>query len=310
MSRKKWCVTTLTSGIEVLNSNEKFTSPYYPRRARWYSGIFSFGGAIRHRLALDRIYLPKDITVGGLVGSFFIPGLAVYLRGPRIWGQAAMAGCALLFAIFILWMGYPAGNYAFGLMLSIHTTSLVYYCSPWLINQSFAHRIFLTIGVMLALGLFLYMPLRTYWLLPLRVNDHAVIVEKLPFSHSIKRGDRIAYNLSGYYFSNHGGQGVSGKSGIGLGQVLATPGDSIEFLADHFTVNGVPQPLLPHMPTSGTWLVPENHWFIWPNIAISGNWNPGDANISSAMLQIADVPENQFVGKPFKRWFWRKQILP
>jgi hypothetical protein len=292
-----------------LNSSEKFTSPYYPRRARWYGRVFNFGGAIRHRLALDRIYLPKDITVAGLIGSFLLPGLAVYLRGPRFYGKLAMAACTLLFAIFIVWMGYPIGNYAFGLMLSIHTTGFVYYCSPWLINESLMCRIFLTIGVMLGLGLLIYMPLRTHWLLPLRVNGHAVIVEKFPFTHDIKRGDRIAYELSGYYFSNHFGQGVSDQVGIGVGLVLATAGDRIEFSEDHFSVNGVPQPLLPHMPASGNFVVPENHWFIWPNLAISGNWNVGEANISSAMLQLADVPESKIIGKPFKRWFWRKQIL-
>ncbi len=64
------------------------------------------------------------------------------------------------------------------------------------------------------------------------------------------------------------------------------------------------------MPNSGTLVIQKNHWFIWPNLAISGNWNVGEVNISSAMLEMADVSEKQFVGKPFKRWFWRKQILP
>ena len=294
----------------ALNFNEKLTSPYYPRRARWYGRIFSFGGIIRRSLALDRIYLPKEMAVGELIGSFLIPGLAFYLRGPRLWGQAAMAACALLFAIFIVWMGYPAGNYALGLMLSIHTSGFVYYCSPWLANETFEYRILFTIGTMLGLGLLLYMPLRTHWLLPLRVNGHAVIVEKFIPARGIKRGDRIAYRLSGYYFSNHGGQGVSNRTGLGLGSVLATSGDRVEFSTNNFTVNGIPQPLLPHMPTSGNLVVPENHWFIWPSIAISGNWNVGEANISSAMLQMANVPEKQFAGKAFKRWFWRKQILP
>ena len=60
----------------------------------------------------------------------------------------------------------------------------------------------------------------------------------------------------------------------------------------------------------GGMFVPENHWFIWPNLAITGNLNVGEASISSVMLQMASVPETQFVGKPFKRWFWREQILP
>jgi hypothetical protein len=106
------------------------------------------------------------------------------------------------------------------------------------------------------------------------------------------------------------GQGVLNRTSLGLGSVLATAGDRVEFSTNSFTVNGVPQPFLPHMPTSGNLVVAENHWFIWPNIAISGNWNVGEADISSAMLQMASVPEKQFVGKPFKRWFWREQILP
>lgn len=221
-----------------------------------------------------------------------------------------MAACALLLAVFLVWMGHPLGNYAFGLMLSIHTTGLVYYCGPWLANETFGGRILFTIGVMLGLGLFLYMPLRTHWLLPLRVNGHAVIVEKFAMASGVKRGDWVAYKLSGYRFSNHMGNGVMDRTSLGLGSVLATTGDRVEFSTNQFTVNGVPHPLLPHMPQTGNWVVPENHWFIWPNVAISGNWNVGEADISSAMMQMANVPETQFVGKPFRRWFWRKQILP
>ena len=265
---------------------------------------------MRHRLALDRIQLPRDITFSGLIAGILIPGLAVYLRGPRLWGKAALAACVLLFTCFIVWLGYPIGNYAFGLLLSVHVTGLVYYCSPWLVNEPFRYRILFTIGTLLALGLLLYMPLQTHWLLPLRVNGHAVIVEKFASASGVKRGDWVAYKLSGYYFSNHGGSGVSSQTGLGLGSVLAMAGDSVEFSTNEFTVNGVPHPLLQHMPPSGNFIVPENHWFIWPNVSISGNWNPGEAGISSAMMQMADVPEKQFAGKPFNRWFWRKQILP
>jgi len=288
----------------------KLFSPYYPPRARWYGFLFSFGSAIRRGIAFDRIRLPREMSFGGLIASLLIPGLGVYLRGPRVYGKAALAGCGLLFFLFIVFLGYPPGNYAFGLLLSTHVTGFVYYCSPWLVNEPFRYRIFFTIGVMLGLGLFIYMPLQKHWLLPLRVNGHTVIVEKFALAHGIKRGDWVAYELSGYYFSNHGGQGVSDRTGLGLGSVLATAGDRVEFSTNNFTVNGVSHPLLPHMPASGSLVVPENHWFIWPNLAISGNWNVGEENISSAMLQIANVPEKQFIGKPFKRWFWRKQILP
>ncbi len=183
-----------------MNSSEKFTSAYYPRRARWYGRIFYWGTAVRHRLALDRLHLPGELTLGGLSGSFFIPGLAVYLRGPRLWGKATLAACALLFLLFIVFLGHPSGNYAFGLMLSIHTTGFVYYCSPVLINRPFHHRIFLTIGVMLALGLMLYSPLRHCWLTPLQTNGHTIIVQKLVSARTVKRGDPVAYTAFRVFF--------------------------------------------------------------------------------------------------------------
>lgn len=293
-----------------MNSSEKFNSPYYPRRARWYGFLFNFGNTIRRGIAFDRIRLPREMSFGGLIASLLIPGMGVYLRGPRIYGKAALVACGFLFFLFIVWLGYPLGNYAFGLLLSAHVTGFVYYCSPWLANETFGCRILLTIGALLGLGLLVYRPLQTHWLLPLRVNGHTVILEKFALAHGVKRGDWVAYKFSGYFFSNHMGQGVLDRTSLGLGSVLATAGDRVEFSTNNFTVNGVPQPHLSHMPTSGNLVVPENHWFIWPNLAISGNWNVGEADISSAMLQIASVPEKQFVGKPFKRWFWRKQILP
>jgi hypothetical protein len=298
----------------ALSFNEKMSSPYYPRRARWYGRIFYLGLATRHRLALDRIRLPKEITIGGIILGLLIPGLAVYIRGPRLWGMVALSACALLFLSFFLWMGYPPGNYAFGLLISIHVSGFAYYCNAALQKEDFWHRILLTIAVLLGLGLLLYAPLRiaiqNYGVTPLRANGRVVIVGKFTPAGEIQRGDWVAYTISGYYFSNHRGQGFSNRNSLGLGPVLAAAGDRVEFSTGKFTVNGVSQSSLPHMPDSGTLIVPEKHWFIWPNLAITGNWNVGEANISSVMLQMAGVSENQFVGKPLKRWFWRKQILP
>jgi hypothetical protein len=297
-----------------LNSSEKINSPYYPRRARWYGRIFYFGGAIRHRLALDRIYLPKDITVGGLIGSFLVPGLAVYLRGPRLYGKMAMAGCALLFTIFIVWLGYPVGNYAFGMMISIHTTGFVYYCNPYLLDKDFWFRIFFTIAMLILFGLVIYSPLRSviqnYWMMPLRRNGNVIVVEKFASANAIKRGDWVMYSLQNHSAGNpHEGGAVWVREGFGWGPVLAMAGDSVGFSTNSFAVNGVERPLLPHMPTSGNLTVPEKNWFIWPELGISGHGNTSEAVISGTMLQLATVPEDQFTGKPFKRWFWRKQIL-
>ena len=292
----------------------KFVSSYYPPRARWYSPLFTFGSSIRRHLALDRIHPPKGVTFRGLAGSFLIPGLGIYLRGPRLWGKVAFVACGLLCSEFIIGLGYPFGNVAFGLMLSIHVTGFVYYCSPLMTRLEFASRLLFTLTVLAAIGGVVYAPARSaiqeHWLMPLRMNDRVLVVEKQAAADTVTRGDWIAYNLSGYVISVHGNRSAGGHSGLGFGPVLALAGDRVGFLTNAYTVNGVAHARRPHMPAAGSFIVPENHWFIWPDFAISGHGNIGEADISAAMLERADVPENQFVGKPFKRWFWRQQSLP
>jgi hypothetical protein len=254
------------------------------------------------------------VTFWGFAGSLFVPGLGIYLQGPRLWGQVALAVSGFLFLQFIMWLGYPWGNFAFGLMLSIHTTGLVYYCTPLLAGMQLRYRLLFTVAVLMALGGLIYSPLRgtiqQHWLLPLRMNGQVVVVQKLASANTIRRGDWIAYTLSGYVISGHGNQYRDGHSGLGLGAVLAIAGDRVVFSTNCFTVNDIPHPLLPQMPVTGSLIVPGNHWFIWPNLAISGHGYVSQTTISATMLQLADVSDEQFIGKPFKRWFGRPQSLP
>jgi hypothetical protein len=277
--------------------------------------LFYVGIAVRRRLALDRIHLPREMTLGGLVAGFLVPGLAVYLRGSRLFGKAALIACGLLALSFVVWFGYPAGNFAFGLLLSIHTTGFVYYCSPFLRNEPFRSRMFFTLLSLIAIGGLFYAPIRSViqqrWLIPLRVRGNVIIVHRLGAPHDIKRGDWVMYSQnSGQTGEAHNGGAVWVQAGFGWGPVLAMAGDRVKFSTNAFMVNGKTQPLLPHMPTSGEVVVPEKHWFIWPELDISGHGNVGEVNISAAMLQMATVSQEQFIGKPFKRWFWRRQITP
>jgi len=87
-------------------------SPFYPPRARWYSAFYYLGNAVRRRLALDRFALPREMKASDLLLGFFVPGLAVHLRGPRILGRAALATSALLVLVYIICIGYPTANLA------------------------------------------------------------------------------------------------------------------------------------------------------------------------------------------------------
>lgn len=289
-------------------------SPYYPPRARWYGRIFYLAGAVRRGIALDRICLPRELRWRELAAGFLVPGLAVWFRGPRVWGRATMMVCALLLAIFVVWLGYPVANLAFGLLISVHATGLVYYCGPLLNGWEFRWRIFFTVAVLLGVGLLLYSPARSalqnHWVTPVLRNGGVVVVKKFIGPAAVKRGDWVLYSLPDYSAgSPHGGGAVRVRAGYGWGPVLAVAGDRVTFSTNRFAVNGVNHPLRPHMPQSGELVVPEKDWFIWPELDISGHGNVGEAVISGTMLQLALVPENQFAGKPFHRWFWREQIV-
>ena len=64
-----------------------------------------------------------------------------------------------------------------------------------------------------------------------------------------------------------------------------------------------------HMPSRGELVVPEKHWFLWPNLAINLHGNISEATADATLLRLALVGEEQFVGKPFERWLWRRQVM-
>ena len=289
----------------------EFASSYYPPRARWYSFLFTFGNTVRRCLALDLVNLPRAVTLAGLVASFLIPGLGIQFRSPKLWGKAAMPACGLLLLSFLIWFGYPAGNIAFGLLIAIHTIGFVYYCQPIFEQELVESRFLFTLLALLGLGLLLYLPARSvilsHWLMPLRLHGRVMVVQRQFPREAIGRGDWIAYRL--HERGEWGENAVYVQSGLGLGPVLAQAGDRVDFSTNAFTVNGRSHPLVPRMPIAGELTVPEKEWFVWPNVGISGH-GVGEERISSALLQMAMVSEDQYLGKPFSRWFWRKQILP
>lgn len=285
----------------------RVSSSYYPPRARWYSPLLLRAGGLRRRLALDRIRPPTGVPFFHAVGSLVVPGLGFYLRGPRLWGKAAMGFSALMALLFIVGLGSPVGNVAFGLLLSTHVSSLIYVLEPWLAGEKFSTRLLFSVSVLAALTGLLYLPARSliqeHWLMPLRVKGRVVIVHRLASPSALPRGAWIAYAIEG-----SGGHGFYVQGGFGLGPVLALPGDRVRFTQSALEVNGVPQALLPYMPHAGEWVVPQKHWFVWPEVAIAGHGNtPADA-ISATLMQMGTIPEERFVGRPFKHWFGRRQL--
>jgi len=306
----------LTAFMARSNMQEE-ASIYYPPRARWYSPIFYWGGTLQRWLVLDRIqaHLPGEITLGGLVVGLLVPGLGFRMQGTRTWGKTALLGCGLMLLLFIAGFGSPIGNLAFGGLIGIHVTGFVYYCGPLLRQEELGFRLIFTLLAVIGIGLLLYLPARNlilqHWLVPLRVHGQVFVAQRQFPVAAIQRGDWIAYKLgsgSSGWESGWAHGSVRVQSGLGLGPVLAVAGDRVGFSTNGFTVNGVPHALLPHMPRSGEVNLREKQWFIWPELGISGYGNTPEGNISALMLQLAVVSQNDFVGKLFQRWLWRRQI--
>ncbi len=289
-------------------------SSYYPPRARWYSPLFRPWFKLQRALHLEKIRFPAGFTAGQVVLSLLLPGYSLFVGSRKMVGAAFVAIYLASLVCFVVWLGFPIGGAGYGLMISIHASSIIFLESCALRDKyEFGIRFPLAIATLLVVWLAVYRPVvklaEANWWRPMIVQGRVMVMKPAEFRDSVQRGERVLYSIGGSEGGYAHGEGaVWVRSGFGLGPVLAMAGDTIRFATNVFFINGQAEPRLPHMPTTGEVQVPEKHWFIWPNLDISGHGNVGEDRISSTMLQLAIVSENQYVGKPFKRWFWRRQV--
>ncbi|MGA9452164.1 MAG: hypothetical protein WBW41_12565 [Verrucomicrobiia bacterium] len=291
-------------------------SPYYPPRARWYSPLFRPWSKLQRALHLERIRFPAGFTAGQVVLSLLLPGYSLFVNRRKTVGAAFAAIYLASLVCFVVWLGFPMGGAAYGLMISIHASSIIFLENCALRDKyEFGIRFPLAIVTLLVVWLAAYRPVVKFaeanWWRPMIVRGQVMVMKPAQLRDLVQPGEWVLYAIGGnpdHYV--HGEGAVWVRSGFSLGPVLAVAGDTVRFTTNVFFINGHPAPRLPHMPDTGEVQVPEKHWFIWPNLDISGHGNVGEDRISSAMLQLAMVSENQYVGKPFQRWLWRRQIIP
>jgi hypothetical protein len=246
-----------------------------------------------------------------VIASFLVPGLGFYLGGFRLLGKLMILAYLGLALVFCAELGRFAGNVAFGLLIAIHAMSLNCVFEPKLAGLGFRYRVLMSMCTLLALAGLFYMPARglieNRFFAPIRIHDRVVIIQKFRNIPQVRRGEWIAYTLAGD--GGGGGQGVYIQSGMSLGPVLGIEGDRILFSRESFQVNGVAQPRLDNMPASEELVVSEKHWFIWPKLTIRGGHGAvPEATLVGIFVQLANVSQQQFEGKPLKRWFWHRQL--
>ena len=259
--------------------------------------------------------MPAGFALQQFILSLLVPGYAFFANGRRILGWAFLAGYVITASLFVVALGYPLGGVGYGLMISAHASSIVFLEGGWLREQfEFGVRLALAIVTLLAVWLAIYSPLTSFaerhWFMPLNIRGNVVIMHSVASASSIKPGDWVMYPLQEHFVgdAHREGGAVWIRSGFGWGPVLGMAGDRMAFSTNSFAVNGIEHPLRSHMPTSGEFVVPEKHWFVWPEFDTTTHGNVSEANLSALMLQMATVSEVGFIGKPFKHWFWRRQF--
>jgi hypothetical protein len=289
------------------SSHAERAGVFYPPRAKWYSGLWNFVYVLRRELHLDSLRLPRELGVGAFCLALVLPGYAHCAFGQRQVGRAMMAGYLLGFGVVLVWLGRGPANLAMGSMISLHVISLLYLATRWPRAFTLGDQALLACVLVLVLTLGVYRPLQRaverHLFLPLRIGERVLVVAANTPSGSVQRGDLIAYRIHGRGTGN-----VRLGEGFGLGRVEAVAGDTIRFGKEAYTIRGQSRPLRAYMPVGEEWVVPENHWFIWPDssMTVAGHV----ANLAPWFQDLALVPAKDFVGKPFARWFGRRQVEP
>jgi hypothetical protein len=231
--------------------------------------------------------------------------------GRRVLGWSFLAAYVLAGVVFVVALGFLAAGVAYGLLIGLHATSIIFVEGLWLKESSLKVRLGMALLTLFAVWGLIYSPIVNYtqshWFMPLRMGKHVIVVRSRVAPNSIKRGEWLAYEISGDEYRGQHAAGTYLESGFGIDPVLALPGDRLRFTREALYINDQPLPLQPHMPVQQELVLPGKVWFIWPRLGVSrdGFWT--EANVSATKQRIAMVSQNQIIGRPFKRWFGRQQ---
>src|SRR5207245_9502113 len=86
----------------------------------------------------------------------------------------------LLVITFLIWIGHPAGTISLAILMSIHTSSILYMNRRLTPDVELRKRIVWSLVVFALVNLLVYQPLRRQverrWFMPLRIGEHVFVV--------------------------------------------------------------------------------------------------------------------------------------
>jgi len=282
-------------------------SSYYPPRAgraRMARRIFS---AWRFSTYVDRIHMPRLQASGRTLAAMAVPGLAFYFKGPRIFAKLIWLAFPVLFLVFLAGLGTVVAEVAFGLMIGTHVLSVSHVLRPVMIRCRLPFQMVFGVVLFAAISVLLYNPVRglfdNHVAMPLEIHGRTLVMNPRASPLGIQRGDRIVYRIPA-----SGGNGVVVQPGLGFRAIWGMPGERVVFDSDAVSIDGRRYPLRGSQPGWGDLVVPDDCWFIWPELSIR-NHGRGESEVSTALRRLAVVPQSRFVGRPYAWWFFRAQKL-
>ena len=266
--------------------------------------------ALRRNLHLENLSLPRSaipVTFRQLVFNLTLPGYAFARAGwPRI-GVALAAVWAVAGLVFLMWLGYAVANIAFGLMMSLHVSSILQFLNRVGPGLSVWRRLGFSLVVLFVVGNLIYASglrwIQSHLFLPLQTEGKVYVINPRVKPAALQHGDWVACESPGGRYAN-----VTIHSGYLLGPVLALPGETIQFGADEFQVNDTHGQRRPLMPAGGNLTLDGKTWLVWPALRTVTRYNASQSDIERAVLNMAQIRHEEMIGQPYRRWFWREQI--
>jgi hypothetical protein len=283
------------------------SSSYYPPRAGRGRHFNHLGYTVRSRLHLEQLGLKLKTSPSRFAIGLVVPGFGFLEAGWKTLGKATLLAWVVAALVFVVWLGYGISTLAFGLMMSMHVSSILYLHNRNFPGMRVLRRLLFSLAILFVVGQLVYASglklCHNYLFMPLRVGEKVYVVNRLRDVQSLRRGDFVACHAEAAGVGN-----VRIRDGYILDKIIAAPRDRVEFSQNGFSVNGVQSRSLRFMPLSGTTVLPPRTWLIWPSLETVVSVNVDPQSVSVAVLQMAMVRRDQMIGKPFKWWFWRRQL--
>lgn len=300
-------------------------SSYYPPRAG--RGRMSATSGVRFERLKNRFAhvmrrLPSPPAFGILsfrdgVLSVLVPGYAYVAMGRWQIGLIMAAVWILAMVLLLVFLANPTLRaWCLGTLASTHTSGLALAIlrtrelDPDLPPPTVVHRIGLPLALWAIAAAVLYWPLdgllNDTFARVVLVDGRNIIVNPRVEPEDLVRGDTILYRSEG---TRRGGgeMQVLMRGGLYWGVVIGLPGDRIQFTTNGVVVAGRSRPPEAYMPMTGAVAIPRDTWFAWPRMLQRAAGAASPDVITQAFLDQAQITRAEFVGRPYRRWFFRRQ---